>query len=629
MLKQNYTSTDLKAMSYDELNKLSAEIRNFIISAVSRRGGHLASSLGAVELTVALHRAFDIGGGDSIVWDVGHQSYAHKILTGRGGDFETLRKFGGLSGFPKYEEDKRDAFNTGHSSTSISAAFGIAKSKELRGEKGSSIAVIGDGAMTGGMAYEALNHAGHNSENLIIVYNDNGMSISKNVGGFSRAMKKLRNAGKYLKLKGDVKSALDNIPILGAPTKKGLSRVKNDIKNVMVESSSLFESMGFFYMGPVDGHDIEHLEAVFDYAKTATKPVFIHVRTKKGKGYPPAEANPDLYHGVGSFDIKSGKLHKGSGGEGWSSLFGRTLCKFAESDKSIAAVTAAMPDGTGLKNFAKKYPDRFFDVGIAEQHAVTFSAGLARGGMRPVFAVYSTFLQRAYDQLLHDVALQKLPVVLAVDRSGPVGGDGETHQGVYDISYLSHMPGMTILSPAIADDLEPMLKYLINSGGPGAVRYPRGAALSEADIGAEVPRLSENIRPRPRIIIDRERPDVLIVSVGVMLKNAVEAARILEDSGYSAAVADAVSIKPFDKRPIEEAARRAKLVVSVENNVLSGGFGMILEEALGMRILKCAYPDEPICQGRISELEDKYGLSAEKIAEKIKQHLKSGTEVKI
>ncbi len=616
-------------MSYDELNKLSAEIRNFIISAVSRRGGHLASSLGAVELTVALHRAFDIGSGDSIVWDVGHQSYAHKILTGRGEDFKTLRRFGGLSGFPKYEEDKRDAFNTGHSSTSISAAFGIAKSKELRGEKGTSIAVIGDGAMTGGMAYEALNHAGHNSENLIIVYNDNGMSISKNVGGFSRAMKKLRNAGKYLKLKGDVKSALDNIPILGAPTKKGLSRVKNDIKNVMVESSSLFESMGFFYMGPVDGHDIEHLEAVFDYAKTATKPVFIHVRTKKGKGYPPAEANPDLYHGVNGFDIKSGKLHKGAGGESWSSLFGRTLCKFAESDKSIAAVTAAMPDGTGLKNFAKKYHERFFDVGIAEQHAVTFSAGLARGGMRPVFAVYSTFLQRAYDQLLHDVALQKLPVVLAVDRSGPVGGDGETHQGVYDISYLSHMPGMTILSPAIADDLEPMLKYLINSGRPGAVRYPRGAAQSEADIGAEVPRLSENTRPRPRMIIDRERPDVLIVSAGVMLKNAVEAARILEDSGYSAAVADAVSIKPFDKRPIEDAARRANLIVSVENNVLSGGFGMILEEALGMRALKCAYPDEPICQGRISELEDKYGLSAEKIAEKIKQHLKSGAEVKI
>ncbi len=616
-------------MSFDELDELSAEIRNFIISAVSRRGGHLASSLGAVELTVALHRAFDIGGGDSIVWDVGHQSYAHKILTGRGEDFKTLRKFGGLSGFPKYEEDKRDTFNTGHSSTSISAAFGIAKSKELRGEKGTSIAVIGDGAMTGGMAYEALNHAGHNSENLIIVYNDNGMSISKNVGGFSRAMKKLRNAEKYLKFKGDVKSALDNIPILGAPTKKGLSRVKNDIKSMMVESSALFESMGFFYMGPVDGHDIEHLEAVFEYAKTATKPVFIHVRTKKGKGYPPAEANPDLYHGVGSFDIKSGKLKKSAGGESWSSLFGRTLCKFAESDKRIAAVTAAMPDGTGLKNFAKKYPDRFFDVGIAEQHAVTFSAGLARGGMRPVFAVYSTFLQRAYDQLLHDVALQKLPVVLAVDRSGPVGGDGETHQGVYDISYLSHMPGMTILSPAIADDLEPMLKYLINSGRPGAVRYPRGAAQSEADIGAEVPRLSENTCLRPRMIIDRERPDVLIVSVGVMLKNAVEAARILEDSGYSAAVADAVSIKPFDKRPIEDAAKRAKLVVSVENNVLSGGFGMILEESLGMRVLKCAYPDEPICQGRISELEDKYGLSAKKIAEKIKQHLKSGAEVKI
>ncbi len=615
-MKQSYTSAELKKLSYNDLYGLAKKIREFIISAVSKHGGHLASSLGVVELTIALHRAFDLNDGDSIIWDVGHQCYAHKILTGRGEGFGSLREFGGLSGFPKFEEDRRDVFNTGHSSTSISAALGIAKSNELAGRKGTSIAVIGDGAMTGGMAFEAINHAGHNAKNLIIIYNDNGMSISKNVGGFSRAMKRLRTAASYLRFKDEFKSALDNIPILGAPTKKGLSKIKDDLKNMVVESSAFFESMGFFYMGPVDGHDIERLEAAFNYAKTATKPVFIHVRTKKGKGYAPAESDPDLYHGVGAFDVATGKQIKKSNRECWSDVFGDAICALAERDDKVVAVTAAMPLGTGLKKFAEEHPNKFFDVGIAEQHATTFSAGMARGGLKPIFAVYSTFLQRAYDQLLHDVALQNLHVVLAVDRSGPVEGDGETHQGVYDISYLSHMPNFTILSPSIQDDLEQMLSYALNINGPVVIRYPRGEAPTEDDIGVKVPKLGNNTLST-RIIIKAKNPDVLIVSVGIMLKNATKVAQILEEHGYSVSVADAVTIKPFDKKPIERMAKQAKIVVSIENNVTTGGFGSILEDALGMKILKFGYPDEPICQGKISEIEDKYGLSSEKIAKSI------------
>ncbi len=622
MFKKNYTSEYLRTLNTVQLNKLAAEIREFIINSVSKTGGHLASGLGVVELTIALHRVFDVDGGDSIIWDVGHQSYAHKILTGRAEKFDTLRKFGGISGFPKYNEDKRDVFNTGHSSTSISAAVGIAKGKELRGEKGKSIAVIGDGAMTGGMAYEALNHAGHTTKNFIIIYNDNDMSISKNVGGLSRAMKRLRNANKYLRFKNDFRTALDNIPVVGAPTMKGISKVKNDIKNIVVDGNMMFESMGYTYLGPVDGHDFDRLISILKYAKTKTKPVFIHVRTKKGKGYKPAENNPDLYHGVGSFDVKTGTLFKSSNAETWSECFGRTICAIAEKNDNMAAVTAAMPCGTGLDEFSKRFPSRFFDVGIAEQHAVTFSAGLARAGITPVFAVYSTFLQRAYDQILHDVSLQNLHTVLAIDRSGPVGSDGETHQGVYDISYMSHMPNMTVLSPVTADDMEPMLNYLVSEcAGPGAIRYPRGAALKSEDYGAEVPALTERNCLKPRIIEAHPKPDVLLVSVGVMLKNALDAKKILEGMGLTVAVADAVCIKPFDPEPITAVARVAKAVVSIENNVVSGGFGCILEDALGMRALKIGYPNEPICQGTISEIENKYGLFAEKIAERVKIYL--------
>lgn len=617
MLIKEYSSSELRKLSTKQLNKLAAEIRQFIIEAVSKNGGHLASNLGVVELTIALHRVFDLSKNDSIVWDVGHQSYTHKILTGRADEFASLRKYSGLSGFPKYEEDKRDAFNTGHSSTSVSAAVGIAKANQLNGRNGKSIAIIGDGAMTGGMAYEALNHAGHNSKNLIIIYNDNDMSISKNVGGFSRAMKRLRSANKYLKFKSDVKSALDNIPVVGTPTRKGITRVKNDLKNMVVEGNAMFETMGLSYMGPVNGHNFEQLLSVLRYAKTKTRPVFIHVRTKKGKGYKPAEENPDFYHGIGSFDIETGKPIMKSSAESWSACFGRTLMKLSESNENIVAVTAAMPDGTGLTEFAKKYPSRFFDVGIAEQHAVTFSAGLARAGITPVFAVYSTFLQRAYDQLLHDVSLQNLHTVFAVDRSGPVGGDGETHQGVYDISYLSHMPNMTILSPVVADDMEPMLSRLVSGAGPGAVRYPRGSALTSADLGVSIPRLTKENCTKPRIIEAPATPDVLLVSVGVMLRNALETKRILENMGYSVAVADAVCVKPFNPMPVETMAYAVKVVVSIENNVISGGFGEILEEALGIKVLKIAYPDEPICQGKINEIEEKYGLSAEKIAERV------------
>ncbi len=623
MFNERISHDELKKLNTEQLKKLASEIRSFIVESVSKTGGHLASNLGVVELTIALHRTFDIDKNDKIIWDVGHQSYTHKILTGRADKFNTLRKYGGLSGFPKFSEDERDVFNTGHSSTSISAAVGIAVANELKGIDAKSIAVIGDGAMSGGMAYEALNHAGHITKNLIIVYNDNDMSISKSVGGFSKAMKRLRNANKYLKFKDDFKTALDNIPVVGAPTKKGITRVKSDLKNIVIEGNVVFEGMGFTYMGPVDGHNFDELITVFEHAKLKNEPVFIHVYTKKGKGYKPAEINPGIFHGVGSFDVKTGVIFKPTDAVSWSELFGDTVCKLAAQNKNIAAVTAAMPSGTGLNGFAKKFPDRFFDVGIAEQHAVTFSAGLARAGMTPIFAVYSTFLQRAYDQILHDVSFQKLHTVFAVDRSGPVGCDGETHQGVYDISYLSHMPNMIILSPAIDEDFEPMLDYLVNKqNGPGAIRYPRGSVCVRSDIkGCCIPKLNTENCLRPRIIDAHNFSDVLIISVGVMLKNASEAKIVLEERGYTVSLVDAVCVKPFDVKAIEDLAAGANAVVTIENNVEIGGFGQMLESLLKRDTVKFAYPDEPIVQGRVSELEERYGLTPKQIADRIISYL--------
>lgn len=615
---------DLRKLNIAQLDLLANEIRSFLVQSVSKTGGHLASNLGVVELTIALHKIFDLSGNDSVVWDVGHQCYTHKILSGRKDDFDKLRKMDGISGFPKTEEDESDAFNTGHSSTSISAAAGIAKGKELSGINGKTIAVIGDGAMTGGMAFEALNHAGQNSKNLIVILNDNEMSISKNVGGLSKALKHIRNANKYLKLKNDVKIALDNIPVVGTPAKRGLSRVKNDIKKIVVESDSFFEGIGFKYMGPIDGHNFAELITVLNHAQKTDKPVFIHVNTKKGKGYTPAEKYPWRFHGIGSFDPKTGKTLDKNSNISWSETFGKCITELAEVNQKIVAVTAAMPDGTGLFEFSNTYPNRFFDVGIAEQHAVTFSAGLAKMGYTPIFAVYSTFLQRAYDQILHDVALQNLHVVFAVDRSGPVGADGETHQGVFDISYLSHIPNMTILSPAVDRDIKSMFDFAVNNlSGPAAIRYPRGAALSENDFeNFNIEPLTAENCIKARVIINtNNKCDVVIVSAGVMIKNAVETYNILKDSSISVKLIDAVAIKPIDAETIKRECDGAKVIAVIENNVDIGGFGQQLEALLGTELLRFNYGDKPVVSGSIAELEEKYGLNAAYIAEVIKTRI--------
>ncbi len=625
LLDKINNDTDLKNLDNNQLDLLAGEIRSFLIQSVSQTGGHLASNLGIVELTLALHKVFDINDGDSIIWDVGHQCYTHKILTGRKDKFSTLRKMNGISGFPKTEEDPSDTFNTGHSSTSISAAAGIAKGKELRGDNSKTIAVIGDGAMTGGMAFEALNHAGQKTKNLIVILNDNDMSISKNVGGMSKALKHIRNANKYLKLKDEVKLALDSIPVLGTPTKKGISRVKNDIKKIVVENDSFFDSIGYKYLGPIDGHNFEELLTVLNHAKKFSRPVFIHINTKKGKGYKPAEKYPWLFHGIGKFDPKTGMIHKKSKTISWSQIFGNCLSELAKTNDKITAVTAAMPDGTGLYKFADMYPNRFFDVGIAEQHAVTFSAGLAKSGYIPVFAVYSTFLQRSYDQILHDVALQNLHVIFAVDRSGPVGEDGETHQGVYDISYLSHIPNMTVLSPTIDKDLEIMLKYAVNNIlGPVAIRYPRGTVLTSDDFAEiNIGLLNDNSCLKSRIIKPNDgKCDVVIISTGVMLKNAVKTHKILNACGINSCLIDAVVIKPMDIETIRYECDGVKVIATIENNVDIGGFGQQLEAALGRNIIRFAYSDMPIVSGSIDELEEKYGLNPEYIAEKIKSIIK-------
>lgn len=621
LLDKINNDNDLKKLNIQQLDLLSSEIRSFLVQSVSNTGGHLASNLGVVELTLALHKVFDLDGNDSVVWDVGHQCYTHKILTGRKDKFSTLRKMDGISGFPKTEENPSDTFNTGHSSTSISAAAGIAKGKELNGINGKTIAVIGDGAMTGGMAFEALNHAGQKTKNLIVILNDNDMSISKNVGGMSKALKHIRNANKYLKLKDEVKLALDNIPVFGNPTKRGLSRVKNDIKKIVIENDSFFESIGYKYLGPIDGHNFEELLTVLGHAKKFNRPIFIHINTKKGKGYPPAEKFPWLFHGVGKFNPKTGKILKKYQNMSWSECFGSCITEMAKSNEKIVAVTAAMPDGTGLYKFANTYPSRFFDVGIAEQHAVTFSAGLAKEGFIPIFAVYSTFLQRAYDQVLHDVALQNLHVIFAVDRSGPVGEDGETHQGVFDISFLSHIPNMTVLSPAIDSDLSTMINYAINKiQGPVAIRYPRGAALNTDEFdGIDIKALSDDTCLKSRLIKPSDgQCDVVIISVGVMLKNAAEAYKTLNACGISVCLIDAVVIKPIDAETIAGECKGAKIVATIENNVDIGGFGQQLEAILGRRILRFAYDDTPVVAGSIPELEKKYGLDSEYIADKIK-----------
>jgi len=605
--------SEIRKLDAAKLGALAGEIRETIIDVVSKNGGHLASSLGVVELTLALHHVFNTPT-DRIIWDVGHQSYAHKIITGRGAEFASLRKLGGLSGFPKISESPFDTYNTGHSSTSLSLALGEAVGRDLRHEKYKIIPVIGDGSMTGGMAFEALNQAGHLRKNLIVVLNDNEMSISKNVGAFSSFISRKLTGKYYRELKKEMQSLLKGIPAIGGNILHFARKAENSLKGFLTPGT-LFEALGFDYVGPIQGHDLSQLIEVFRNCRTAEGPVLIHVMTTKGKGYPPAEQTPDLFHGVGPFDIETGAVKGAKGGaSSYTAIFGRTMVKLGEEDDRIIAVTAAMPDGTGLTPFAKAFPDRFFDVGIAEQHALTFSAGLAAEGFRPVAAIYSTFAQRAYDQIFHDICLQKLPVTIALDRGGLVGDDGPTHHGVFDLSFLRHLPEMTVMAPKDENELQHMLKTAVYSGRPIALRYPRGAgygvAMDDMPISLEI--------GRGEVLMDGD--DLAVIAVGATVYPAVEASRLLAEKGIRATVINARFVKPLDRELILKAASRTGVLLTVEENALAGGFGSaILEllESAGMfdvRVKRIGIPDRFIEHGSQAQLRADLGLDAAGIA---------------
>ncbi len=602
---------DIKKLNIDELNQLSDEIREFLLEKVSKTGGHLASNLGVVELTLAMHNVFDTKK-DKIVWDVGHQSYVHKIVTGRKDKFDTLRKLNGLSGFPKTCESQHDCFNTGHSSTSISAALGMAKARDMKNEDYNVVAVIGDGAFTGGMAFEALNDGGRLNSNFIVILNDNEMSITPNVGGLSRSFSKMRTGPFYTKTKEDIDNFLDRLPNLGGKTREAIRRIKGTIK-YLITPGAIFESFGYKYYGPVDGHNIEELTMALNTAKRSKKPVFIHVFTQKGKGYSFAEERPDRFHGIAPFEVETGETLAKGGSPDFSSVFGAALCKEAEINNRIVAISAAMVTGTGLTQFSKQYPKRLYDVGIAEQHAVTSAAGLAMNGMVPVVAIYSSFLQRAYDQIIHDVATQKLHVIFAIDRAGIVGEDGETHQGVFDLSFLSHIPNMTIMAPADYNELRDMLHYAIYSiTGPVAIRYPRGRGLES--IGQYHP-----VNSASSVTLS-EGTDICLLAVGSMVNNAVEAADILNSKGVSAGVINARFVKPLDCNAIVACAKKYNKIITIEDNSLMGGFGSNVISLLNARDIFCrvktlGLPDDFINHGTRNELIKLVGLDSNSIAE--------------
>lgn len=602
---------ELKNMSIPELELLSYEIRDFLISNISKTGGHLASNLGVVELSIALHKVLDTPK-DKLVWDVGHQSYIHKILTGRARGFETLRKFGGMSGFPKAKESEYDTFDTGHSSTSISVAAGMAAARDLRGEHYNIAAVIGDGALTGGLAYEALNNAGASRTKIMVILNDNGMSIAPNTGGVSRYLEKLRSSQKYTEFKQKVKKNVSEIPGIGKGVVSGMQHMRDSLKYAVLDGI-MFEELGFKYFGPVDGHSIGDLIRTLEMAKEVDEPVFLHVITKKGKGYRSAEETPSKYHGTGPFDPTTGRQHGRGTSPSWSEVFGSKLTRLAGKNPQIVAVSAAMLEGTGLKEFEEQYPKRTFDVGIAEAHAVTFAAGMASGGFRPVVAIYSTFLQRAYDQILEDVCLQNLPVVFAIDRAGVVGADGETHHGIFDLSYLSHMPNMTILAPASGEELEAMLEYALTLQGPCAIRYPRG----EAD------RLALR-SPVSGSLVYREGRDLEIWAVGNMVPAGLSVCERLKERGIDAGLVNARFVRPLDEKALRASAERTKLLVTLEDNVVAGGFGENLAAACmdsPVKVLNFGWPDCFIEHGSRGQLFEKYGLDSESITERICEHL--------
>ena len=617
ILEKIKQANDIKKIKPENYDLLAEEIREYLVRHVAKTGGHLSSNLACVELTMALHLALDLPK-DKIVWDVGHQSYTHKILTGRKEQFDTLRQFHGLSGFPKREESPCDAFNTGHSSTSISLGIGMVEARDRQKEDYTVVSVIGDGALTGGMAYEAMNNAARLQSNFIIILNDNNMSISESTGGLSQYLSHIRLDKGYNNLKADVTNRLASMPYIGDTLVSTISRAKSSLKQLIVPGM-LFENLGLTYLGPVDGHDIHAMVDTIREAKKAARPILIHVRTRKGKGYAPAEKHPDLFHGVGPFDVETGKPLKKKTRPTYSDVFSGAICELAASNDKICAVTAAMSDGTGLKWFSKLYPDRFFDVGIAEEHAVTMAAGMASAGLKPVVAVYSTFLQRAYDSILHDVCMNSLPVVFAVDRAGLVGDDGSTHQGIFDLSYLGNIPGMTLIAPKDGEELKEALAYAVAANRPVAIRYPRGeVSAAFEEFPAEAFQTGKS-----QTLVKGEDP-ITLIAVGSMAEEAFKAARLLQEAGLSPTVVNARFVKPFDRELLSDLAKKEGLVAFLEDNTISGGFGeacarYLWEQRAVCRPLFFGIQDRYVEQGTIPELRKMLGLDAASIAARVKE----------
>ena len=609
LLDELQSPGDLKKLGPAALRTLAAQLRERIINTVSINGGHLASNLGVVELTVALHYVFE-SPRDKIIWDVGHQAYSHKLLTGRGKRFASIRKEKGLSGFPKREESEHDAFGAGHSSTSISAALGILEGRDKNEKDFKVIAVIGDGAMTGGLAFEGLNNAGHLKKDLIVILNDNEMSISPNVGALSAYMNRILTGEFYRKFKRETKQLLHGIPKVGGSVAKMAHKAEGTLKGLLLPGV-LFEELGFDYIGPIDGHNIEQLIETLGRIKTCTSPTLVHVITKKGKGYEFSEKDPCSFHGIGPFELETGSPKSSKTVDSYSDAFGKALTELTATDRRIVAITAAMKEGTGLEGFAKRYPGRFYDVGIAEPHAVTFAAGLATSGLRPVFAVYSTFLQRAYDQIVHDVCLQRLPVIFAIDRAGIVGEDGPTHNGLFDISFLRHIPNLTVMAPKDGAELRQMLEFALQQDGPAAIRYPRGKLPSSGMLSSPITSGASEVL--------REGLDIVLIAVGSCVLPALRASERLEEAGIHASVINARFIKPLDRELLFSVSARIPKIITIEENSLQGGFGSAILECLngmetnGVMIRRLGVPDRFMEQGSPERLREKYGIDEEGI----------------
>ncbi len=607
---------DLRGLTPKELDQLAGEIRKFIIEKTAEYGGHLASNLGVVELTIGLYLALDLPK-DKIVWDVGHQAYTHKILSGRKDNFDGLRQYHGLSGFPRRDESPFDCFGTGHSSTSISAGLGIAEARDILHEDYTVVSVIGDGALTGGMAYEALNNATAMKKNFIIVLNDNNMSISRNVGGMSNYLNGIRTAKGYTQLKINVGGFLLKIPVLGPWIVKRIQHAKNSIKSLAIPAGMLFEDMGITYLGPIDGHDIEAVRRTIQEAKRVEHAVIVHVITKKGKGYRPAEKYPSRYHGVSPFDIKSGKPLKKKTAPTYTDIFSAKLISLGRENPKLVALTAAMPDGTGVSGFAEQFPDRFFDVGIAEQHAVTMAAGMAAAGLKPVFAVYSSFLQRGFDQIVHDVCLQKLPVVFAIDRAGLVGSDGETHQGIFDYSYLTAIPHMTVMAPKNAQELEDMLEFATHFDEPISIRYPRGTAYQELSAYRAPIRLG-------KAECLHEGKEIALLAIGSMVSTAEHIAEKMKEEGYDLTLVNARFAKPIDTEILDRLVKTHDVLVTMEENVQQGGYGIQVTEYIhqhdpSVEVVNITLPDNYVEHGDVSKLRADLGIDSDSVIKKLRE----------